>query len=59
MDNFAQIAANGIGGRQELLVESKPSNFEKKICKLTSKDISAFTTNKKISTKEELYSALK
>lgn len=30
MDIFAQIAANGIGGREELLHEPQPIKFEKK-----------------------------
>ena len=34
MDVFAQIAANGIGGREEFLYDPQPFAFEKKSCVL-------------------------
>lgn len=57
MDIFAQIAANGIGGREELLYDPQPMKFEKKVVVLD-EDITPFETKKKISTKEELYQEL-
>ncbi len=58
MDNFAQIAANGIGGRQEFLCTPEPMKFDKKVCNLEDGG-SKFETIKKMSTKQELYCALK
>ena len=58
MDNFAQIAANGIGGRQEFLCNPEPMKFDKKVCKLE-KGGKAVLTKDKISTKEELAAELK
>ena len=58
MDKFAQIAANGIGGRMELLEEPKPAVYPKKISVLEeTSDIPVETTNK-MSDKEELKAAL-
>lgn len=53
MDIFAQIAANGIGGREELLCDPQPIKFEKKAVVLDQK-ITPFEIEKKIRTKEEL-----
>lgn len=57
MDIFAQIAANGIGGREELLYDPQPMEFEKKAVVLD-EQITPFELKKKISTKEELYQEL-
>ena len=57
MDNFAQIAANGIGGRQEFLCNPEPMKFDKKVCNLNDGG-NKTETMKKMSTREELYSAL-
>ena len=57
MDIFAQIAANGIGGREELLHEPQPIKFDKKSVVLD-RDITPLEIKKKISTKEELYREL-
>lgn len=57
MDIFAQIAANGIGGREELLYDPQPMKFEKRAVVLDEK-ITPFEIKKKISTKEELYQEL-
>ena len=58
MDKFAQIAANGIGGRMELLEEPKPAVYPKIISVLEeTSDIPVETTNK-MSDKEELKAAL-
>lgn len=57
MDIFAQIAANGIGGREELLHEPQPIKFDKKEVVLD-RAITPFEVKKKISTKEELYQEL-
>lgn len=57
MDVFAQIAANGIGGRDELLCDPQPMKFEKKSCVLD-KEVIPFKIKRKISTSEELYQEL-
>ena len=57
MDIFAQIAANGIGGRDDLLYEPQPMKFSKICCELNKKS-EPFKVKNKISTKEELYSKL-
>ena len=57
-DVFANIAANGIGGRHELLCDPTPQKYDKKICKLNSKDLTPTEIKKKISTREELYKEL-
>lgn len=57
MDVFAQIAANGIGGRDELLYNPEPMKFEKKTVVLD-EAITPFDIKKKISTREELYQEL-
>ena len=57
MDIFAQIAANGIGGRDELLYDPQPMKFEKKAVALD-QEITPFVLKKKTSTKKELYQEL-
>lgn len=57
MDIFAQIAANGIGGRDELLYDPQPLPFQKKAVLLDEKD-TPYEVEKKIGTKEELYREL-
>ncbi len=57
-DVFANIAASGIGGRQELLYEPAPEKIDVKKAALTSKEFVPFNIKDKISTKEELYSEL-
>lgn len=57
MDIFAQIAANGIGGREELLHDPGPMEFEKKSCVLDN-EITPFEVKRKIGTREELYREL-
>ncbi len=58
-DIFANIAANGIGGRMDLLKEITPKKYEKAECKLEDTDIAPFKTIKKINTKEELEAEVK
>ena len=57
MDLFAQIASNGIGGREELLCTPEPIKFKKKIC-LLNKKLTPQKVQKKLDTKEELYEQL-
>lgn len=57
MDVFAQIAKNGIGGREELLHDPQPIPFEKKVCVLDQKGTPE-VIRKKMSTKEELQEEL-
>lgn len=57
MDLFAQIAANGIGGRDDLLYTPKPESFEEKICVLNKKQ-KATNITPKMATRDELYTAL-
>ena len=58
-DIFANIAANGIGGRQELLCNPEPMKIEEKECVLDSTDLSPAPVRKKMSEKDELYQELK
>ena len=51
-DVFANIAASGIGGRQELLYEPAPEKIDVKKAALTSKEFVPFNFKDKISTKE-------
>lgn len=57
MDKFAQIAANGIGGREELLCEPQPMEFEKIVSELTEKS-EPLPVKKKIDSRDELYDEL-
>lgn len=57
MDVFAQIAANGIGGREELLYEPGPKQFEKKECR-PKQEGEPLKVSAKMSTREELYAEL-
>ena len=57
MDFFAQIASNGIGGREELLYDPKPINFERYSCELKFTGM-PYPINEKISTKEDLQKEL-
>lgn len=57
MDVFVQIASNGIGGRDELLHEPNPIQFNKISCELNKK-VEPYKVKEKIITKEELYSEL-
>ena len=54
MDVFAQIAANGIGGHDEILYDPQPLGFTKRSC-ILDKEVVPLALNKKIHTKEELY----
>ena len=58
-DIFANIAASGIGGRQELLCNPEPKNFTKKESVLDDKDLIPFNISKKMSEKSELIEELK
>ncbi len=58
MDDFANIAANGIGGRRELLHENEPPVIPKRISELKKSKSEKIKTSPKMSTKEELYSEL-
>ncbi len=58
-DVFANIAANGIGGRHEFLCDPEPMKIDKKVCSLDSSDLTPFKISKKMSEKSELYNALK
>ncbi len=57
-DQFANIAASGIGGRSEFLYTPSPEKRDIKICKAKNGDFTPIKTNEKISTKEQLYSEL-
>ncbi len=57
MDVFAQIAANGIGGREDLLYTPTPPEFDENLVVLD-KNQGAFSVKPKISTKDELYKQL-
>ena len=57
MDFFGSIAAKGIGGRQELLAKNYPPKHERLVTELCEK-AEPIKTEKKISTKEELYKDL-
>lgn len=56
-DVFANIATNGIGGRQEFLCNPEPIERKKNICLLENGG-EAVSIKPKLSTKEELYSEL-
>ena len=58
MDIFAQIASNGIGGRDELLYDPQPPAFEKRVCERKAAGMPC-PVPEKISTKDELYEALR
>ena len=58
MDFFSNIAAKGIGGRQELLVKNEPQTHQTKSSELLPSS-RTIATKAKISTKEELYSLLR
>ena len=58
MDKFADIAANGIGGRMDLLSEQLPAKHEKSECILTENISPIKKSVKKSSTREELYREL-
>ena len=62
-DQFAQIAADGIGGRMELLEMPKPAVYHVGKCMLNMQasdadSLTAIPTTDKISTKEQLYEEL-
>ena len=57
-DIFANIAANGIGGRMDQLTEITPRKYEKKAAELKDSDKAPIKTESKMCTKEELKSAL-
>lgn len=59
MDNFAQIAKEGIGGRQELLTENKPQEKQDIFCSLESAGTGPIKTIPKMSTAAELREELK
>lgn len=56
-DIFASIAANGIGGRQELLCEITPKKHKRKAVSMTEGG-EPIKTEKKADTREELFSEL-
>jgi len=58
-DFFANIAANGIGGRMELLEEQHPKKINKNVCSLKKTEASPIETKNKMSTGEELRAQLK
>ena len=58
MDFFANIAAKGVGGRQECLTENTPKQHEIKSVRLESSTVPPVKTVSKMSTKAELYEAL-
>lgn len=58
MDDFANIAANGIGGRQELLTENEPHKYKKRVSELRKTEEKPISLKPKMSTKEELYAEL-
>jgi len=58
MDEFAKIAANGIGGNMALLEERKPTAFNKRVCVLEKTQRTSVKTQPKMETYEELYEAL-
>ena len=45
-DVFANIAANGIGGRHEFLCDPQPMEFQKKVCSLDKSDLTPFNIRK-------------
>ncbi len=58
MDQFAQIAANGIGGRAELLEEPVPEKYKEVLSVLKDTDDKPVKTVTKMSSKKELLSEL-
>lgn len=58
MDKFAQIAANGIGGRMEFLEEPKLRVNDKKVCELKDSRNKPIEVTPKMSTASELSAAL-
>ena len=58
-DIFANIAAGGIGGRQEFLYEPAPMIVNYKKCELEKGEFSPVMTQHKIATKDELKEELK
>lgn len=58
MDEFAKIAANGIGGRTELLEEPVPMPIIKNACPLERTEAAPMATEPKMKTKKELDAAL-
>ena len=58
MDKFAQIAANGIGGRMEFLEEPKLRVNDKKVCELKDSKKKPVEVTPKMSTAKELSVAL-
>lgn len=57
-DIFANIAANGIGGRMDQLCEITPKKHDKKVYELKETNDAPIKTSPKMSTKAELYEAL-
>lgn len=57
-DVFANIAANGIGGRMDQLCEIVPKEHKKEICEFADAKEEPIKTVPKMSTKAELYEAL-
>ncbi len=57
-DVFANIAAKGIGGRMDELIEVTPKKFDKVVFELKDTKNPGIKTKKKMDTKEELYDAL-
>ncbi|MBR1969450.1 MAG: hypothetical protein IKA17_03740 [Clostridia bacterium] len=58
MDQFAQIAANGIGGRMELLEMQNPQEFSENVVALKDTLDFPIKTNAKMSSKKELMEEL-
>ncbi len=58
MDELAQIAARGIGGRPELLMSPEPIPHASNVCNLEETQSAPIQTVPKMSTKEELSEAL-
>ncbi len=54
MDEFAKIAASGIGGRMELLEEPQPIKYNAPIYHMKPADRAPISVDKKMSTREEL-----
>lgn len=54
MDEFTQIAKEGIGGCSEFLYDPQPAEFQKKLCVLNRKS-KPMDIRPKLHTKEELY----
>lgn len=58
MDEFAQIAANGIGGRMELLQEPAPIQYDAQVYFMSASCGAPIPVKKKMDTKEEIYEEL-